>query len=662
MKRILLLSALVAAGASVYAADAKLTDGLKLTGKISPRLVKVIETRHGAATAEIEPVAPGRRVPAKETAKERLDSVVGFNSDGSKGTLMKFVYDDNGWWIESYNHLYDRLSNSWGEPVESFICTRREDGNIISERNMYGADYGVRQDYEYDDRGRGISLITYSKDGPGADWVPQQKGEYTYDDNDNIIEEFTYFWNTETSDWVYVNHNMATWDDKHRQLSLESYDWDGSNWKPYQKYDYRWFDGPYDPDWVEGTEKERFTYRGEYMIVDGEWMLVFITENKFNEDGRIVSQSQKTYNRQYDNFYGGDDFEGRVYFNTSWKSHIEYDERGLRTVDQTFQYVPGPEEKMFELGFVKFEEFPQDNGDFIILGTNQNNIYDDNGKVTGTKEIDKTWIGYNARCQKLWVYEEQPQGANGVMVPLLEDKLAYDEKGNLLEYMVYDYIDGVRTPNYWTSYTYDSEGNVSSNTGHVNGAGGLNPIGMPAKVAGTDRDYTITEADRNDNWKLTNRWEYEYANGMQTKKEGTTWDGSGWIKNQGQVNNFDFSVKLEDLLVPQQYEDLYKIESIEYLTGYGDEWVSTESKYYYSELGTVGVDEISGEADSLTYDGSSISMTSGDAAFTVFDMTGMAVLRGCGKSMATDGLAAGVYVVNAEIADGTNRTLKIVVK
>jgi len=660
MKKIFLLSALVA-GASVYAADVKLTEGLQLTGKISPRLVKVTETRHGAVTAEVEPVAPGRRLLTKETASERLDSVVSFNSDGTKGTLMKFVYDTNGWWVESYNYEYDSENNGWGEPVQSFICTRREDGNIISERNMYG-DYGVRQDYEYDARGRGISLISYAKEGEGSDWIPSQKGEYKYDDNDNIIEEFTYYWNTETSDWVNVSHNMATWDEKHRQTSIEGYDWDGTEWQPTQKIDYEWFNGPYDPDYVEGTEKERMTYRGEYIIVDGKWLLAFITENEFNDDGRVISQAQKYYNRQYDNFYGGDNLDGKAYFNTAWKSHIEYDERGLKTVDKTMQYVPGPEEKMFELGFVKYEEFPQDNGDFIILGTNQNNIYDDNGNVIGTKEIDKTWIGYNARCQKLWVYEEMPNGANGEMVPVLEDKMAYDEQGHLLEYMVYDYIDGVRTPNYWTSYTYDSEGNVSGNTGRVNGDGGFSPLGKPANVAGTDRDYTITDADRNDNWKYTNRWEYEYANGVQTQRKGYTWDGSVWINNQGQVNNFDFSVKLEELLVPQAYVDPYKIDSIEYLYGYGEDWLSTESKYYYSDLGSVGVDEIGGEADSLIYDGSSILMTSGDASFTVVDMTGMTVLRGCGKSIATDGLAAGVYVVKAETADGTIRALKIVVK
>lgn len=627
--------------------------------RISPRLNPVMLTKDGHAVVNPVPeVAPARMCKSPEGTVHRLDSVVGYNSDGSKGTLQTFSYDSNNWWVESKKYMWD--DGSWGSPVETFFCTRMENGYVLSEVNMaYG--YGVRNDYKYDDRGRGIEMTSYSLEG--EEWVFTGKGEYDYDDNDNIIEEHTYFWGG--SDWEPSSHNIATWDDKHRQTSIEQYYWDGNGWQPLTKVDYEWYDGPTDPDYVPGTEKERMSYRGEYFVVDGKWMLTCITENYFNEDGRVSGQSWKYYNREYDNWYGGDSFDGMFMLCNSWVSEIKYDERGIQNVNRTLQYVPGPEKKLFELGYVEFMETPKENGDFEVLAINRNNVYDEAGNKTGTRIVDKIWYGYNAAGKKLAVYEELPFGGDGPMVPVLEDKWGYDEYGYLCETMSFDFdSDGNRIPSNWVIERHDAEGNTVEIMGHTNGnTGGIKPLFTRSSDEDAPvyelREYCITDNDREDTWEPTNRWLNTFENGQLITHVGYRWNGDDWENWQGQNNYFDFSVAVEDMMVPQLYTDVYKVDRIEYIYGYGDEWVSTNTYYHYSEQALSSVTEVDADA-LLSFDGRVVRCLDGRTArITVYDMTGGMAMTVSGNEASLADLAAGVYVVKVENADGRQSSMKI---
>ena len=135
-----------------------------------------------------------------------------------------------------------------------------ENGYVLAESNIYSG-YGVRSEYIYDDRNRGIVKTNYSMSPDEEGWVPTSKGEYTYDDNDNIIEEYVYSYDADSEEWVYVNHNYATWDAKGRQTSIDGNYWNGEDWERTMKLEYRWFDGPRDPDLGPGMDPERMTYR-----------------------------------------------------------------------------------------------------------------------------------------------------------------------------------------------------------------------------------------------------------------------------------------------------------------------------------------------------------------------------------------------------------------
>ncbi|MBD5358888.1 MAG: T9SS type A sorting domain-containing protein [Bacteroides sp.] len=653
MKKFLTMAGMMAMLTSLISAE-----------EIAP-LLSPVKVKNGI-TMESMPVKKVSRSPKLlETSAtlQRLDSVVGFNSDGSKGSLQRFEYDDNGWWSETHNYYWDSETQTWGEPVQSIFVERMPNGYVLSEKNMYGG-YGVRADYEYDDRNRGIAMINYSINPGDEEWTPTNKGEYIYDDADNIIEETVSIYDPLNGEWVGLNHNFATWDAKGRQTSIDSFYWNGTDWQRSMKVDYRWFDGPYDPDYVEGTEKERMEYRCEYMEVDGEWLPVFVDQNEFTAEGRVCSQSWKYYNREFDNYYGGDDYDGRVPLCTSWKSKVLHDDMGIEIENRTFNYVPGPEEKMYEVGYCDFQRQDMDNGDFIMLVTNQNHIYDEAGNSVGTKLIDKTWYAYNANGKKLWCYEEMPS-YEGELIPMVEDKWAYDENGRQIATVSYDFEDGMRVPNTWVTMAYDEDGNQIEILGRENASGGLRPFGVRTRSSEsiTDRDYRIGEDDEDENWDFTTHWIFEWENGVQTQRLCYRWNGEDWLNNQGQNNYFDFTVPVEEMMVPEAYTDPYKIDYIEQLYGFGEEWASTRMEYYYSEIANTSVKAV--DEDSLTvrfHDNTIYVYGSEVAAINVYDLSGQNVCSGAASELALDDLSKGVYIVKVLTCGGTAKSVKVYVK
>ncbi len=632
--------------------------------EIAPML-SAVKVKDGVAQESVTGKKMTRSPRHVETSVilQRLDSVVGFNSDGSKGSLQRFEYDANGWWSETHNYYWDSETESWGIPVQSIFIDRMDNGYVLSERNIYGG-YGVRTDYEYDDKNRGISKINYSIAPEDAEWTPTDKGEYVYDDADNIIEETVSTYDVLNGEWIGINHNFATWDSKGRQTSIDSFYWNGEAWQRSMKVDYRWFDGPYDPDYIEGTQKERLEYRCEYMEVDGEWLPVFVDKNEFNAEGRVCSQSWNYYNREFDNYFGGDDYDGRVPLCKSWKSKIGYDELGIETENRTFQYVPGPEEEMFELGYCDFQRQDLENGDFLMLVTNQNNIYDENGNVVGTQVIDMTWYAYNEGGKKLWCYEEMPS-YDGTFIPMVEDKWAYDDMGRQIATVSYDFENGERIPNTWVEVSYDADGNQIEIIGRGNAFGGMRPFGLKSRSAEsiTDRDYLIGEDDENENWDFTNHWTFEWENGVQTQRLGYRWDGDAWLNNQGQNNYFDFTVPAEELMVPEAYTDPYKLDYIEQLYGYMEDWVATRMEYYYSEvINTSGI-SVSEDNVRVCFHDNTVFVSGVEMAkINVYDVSGQYIYSRVASELSLDGIAKGIYIVNVETNGGDIKTVKVYVK
>ena len=248
---------------------------------------------------------------------------------------------------------------------------------------------------------------------------------------------------------------------------------------------------------------------------------------------------------------------------------------------------------------------------------------------------------------------------DGTFIPMVEDKWAYDSDNNLIETVSYDFEGFDRVPNTWVSFAYDADGNQTEVTGRGNAAGGIKPL-KPAKAAFsvTDRDYRVGEDDLDENWEYTNHWTFRWENGVQTERLGYVWDGYDWMNSQGQNNVFDFSVTLKDMMVPEAYTDPYKIDYIEQLHGFGEDWLSTRMQYYYSEVVNSSVDGVvSGCGITLYSD--TVSSGSGEAvSVNVYDISGKVVYSGEGVSVSLSGLDKGIYVVKAMCGD-SSATFKI---
>lgn len=579
--------------------------------------------------------------------------------------LASLKYNENGWWTETHNYYWDAGTESWGEPVQLILVDRMENGYVLAESNIYSG-YGVRSEYIYDDRNRGIVKTNYSMSPDEEGWVPTSKGEYTYDDNDNIIEEYVYSYDADSEEWVYANHNYATWDAKGRQTSIDSFYWDGNEWVRSMKLEYRWYDGPYDPDYIPGAEKERMTYRLEYMEIDGEWLPIFVTENFFNEEGRVSWQSHKYYNRENDNYYGGDNYGGMLMLCTSWISELGYDEVGIQNLSKTYQYVPGKEERLVLLGECEFEREDRDNGDFIQLVTNRVNEFDGEWNVTGDRVVDMCWYAFNKSGKKLWCYEEMPD-YEGNMIPMLEDKWAYDEYNRQTATVSYNFDGSKRILSHWVTVEYDADGNELEVVGRIGTSGGITPLGVGSEENGvggslTDRDYRVGEDDERGDWEYATQWTYDWKNGQQTQRLGYRWDGDVWLNMQGQNNYFDFTVPVEEMMVPEAYTDVYKIDSIEQLYGFGEDWQSTRTVYYYSEVVNTSVDGVEAEYGICYRDNTVYGDGRETIAVTIYDLAGQKVMAAEGTEVSLRTLAKGVYVVEAEAASGVTRTIKVYVR
>ena len=291
-------------------ADGTFFRQFKDNGRIAARL-HAVTTQRGMvlsraglmAERALPAAAPAGRLrlaPAERNAEEgtlKLDSIIQVNVDGTKLQKQQYVYNDQGKEINRKTSYWNASTQTWDEPYEEYDYEWTDYGYILSQRGVYNGQ-GVRMDYKYNDKRQGIEQINYELDADG-NWVPTSKGEYEYDDNDNIISEYVYAWTG--SEWLVATHNTATWDAKKRQTSFESYTWDGSAWVGADKGEYVWFDGPYDPGYVEGSglDPERMSYKYDYFWIDGAWHNYYIFVNDISEtDGRLLGQAEKVLQPQ----------------------------------------------------------------------------------------------------------------------------------------------------------------------------------------------------------------------------------------------------------------------------------------------------------------------------------------------------------------------------
>ena len=114
--------------------------------------------------------------------------------------------------------------------------------------------------------------------------------------------------------------------------------------------------------------------------------------------------------------------------------------------------------------------------------------------------------------------------------------------------------------------------------------------------------------------------------------------------------------------MPPAYTDVYKVDSIERLYGYGEDWMSTREVYYYTEVVNTAVEGVEAEYGICYRDNTVYGDGRETIAVTIYDLAGQKVMAAEGTEVSFRTLAKGVYVVEAESASGVTRTIKVYVR
>ena len=579
-----------------------------------------------------------RKLPTETAGKLKLDSIVITNVDGSNSTKMVFEYNGKGKETSRHNYTWDTSTSTWGTPVEEYGWTWREDGFIISEW-VKGYGQGTRYDYEYNDQNLGVKKTTFTLDEEG-NWVNSNMGTYVYDEAGNMVEEYVYLWNGQ--DWTNSVHNIASWDGKKRQTMYEGYSWDGSRWVGTSKAEYVWFDGPYDPNMQEETNKERMTYKFDYFWTGDRFEPYYIFINKIRDDGRLVGQSERFYNRNIGKWSGGDDWDGKLGSYRTWEGSFTLDEHGNQTYVETMACLPDSSQ-WISLGISTFDwTYAADGSRDGLEQVIQYNYDKDNNKIGETLN-QQLYYAYNARNKKTWLLQ---QVANGTaMEDLFEEKYVYDNNGNLTSSMVWDWVDGKRTPTSWTKYSYNENDELVEFIGLIGGSG-MTPLGVP-KFRGKD----VTDEDEQ-GWTNSSRWTYAYSNGVLVDKKGYMWRNDAWNTNNGQEVEYDWDYPSADAIFPNGWTDPYKINVLRDVYGDGNNgWLAMTRNYYYSELNTSDINAMPHVGKHVKVHPSCVTdnlyvEADGDVHVNIYGVGGMKVLSTSEKVIPMTGMAAGLYIVD----------------
>ena len=582
---------------------------------------KMLETVTASASH-----AEGLRMPRTRSGETtlRLDSVVGFDTDGQKQTLQYFTYNEGGALLHRTNSYYNSLSDGW-DAAEEYDYKYSTEGYLLEE-TMTASGWGTRSEYGYDDQGQRIMQAAYSLDADGMTWVPQQKIESEYDGQGNIVAETLSFWNGDT--WQRDSRNAATWDEKGRQTGYESYIWNGTDWTGSGKQETVYYDGPApEVSGDFGTNRVSYLSRSEWQ--DGAWRMTWFFTNTYDDEGYVIGQSQNHWNGSN---FGGDN--GNL---MTFRNEITYDEHHSEVSATTYRCV-NDSTLWIQLGVVETEWEYDEEGNREGLAVNYVYSYsEDFATRTDTVIGEQKYYGYNADGQQTWLLEQTPD-AEGRMKSDYEEKYRFDSNG-AQTYTASWYFDGdgQRLPNLEQTRTYDEQGNQISMLSRSGSGEAVTPPAAPGAAYDPADD---------EGWTNLTRFDYAYEGSTRIENLGYRWEGGAWLPNMGESVEYDFAYPLETLVVPSAYADPYKIEVIYTLNGDGgDGWLTTEQRYYWAEHSATGIAEASRAAFAVTFEDNKLLVEGcADVANYVYSASGMLVYTGHSSSEDLSHLAPGLYV------------------
>lgn len=565
-------------------------------------------------------------------ATMKLDSIIGYNADGSKYTLQAFKYNTQGLTVSQKNSYYNPETGQWNL-AEEYGYEWTDDGLVLDEwSKAYGM--GTRRTYVYNDRGWGIEQIIYDLDMNG-EWKYLEKGEYEYDDNANITGERTYTW--DGTQWQPMTKATSRYDEKNRQIYIESYYWDGAQWVGSDKHEYEWCEKP-DPQPVDPTSTDRFTYSMAYLWDNGTWTPQLMYVQEFDTpDGYITLQKTCWWNGRN---WGGENGSTTVATWTYDEHNAIIDNDGYWCVNDSAAWI-----KSYD-GIYNwtYDEEGNREGGYDIIFMNYDSEYNPTDQYISTRYEE----GYNAdnlvTWRKVWGYDYM----TGDIAEQEEMKRRYDDKGNITYEGRWTWSDGERQPESELTCTYDEDGNIIEESSRTGGSFG----GIIISKAPATRGSEIDDSDL-EGWTNNFHSTYSYEDGTCYERLTYKWNNDKWTTNNGQIVDYDFDRPAESVITPAGWIDPYKIDAVHDLIGDGDEgWTSADKLYYWTEETATGITETSAAAElKARLIGNVLNVTAGDGlTVNLYNASGACVASTKSGAIDMTGMPAGLYIVKAGAA------------
>ena len=565
-----------------------------------------------------------KRIESENTL--RLDSVVGYNADGSKATLQAFKYNTQGLTIGQENSYYNPETGQW-DLAEEYGYEWTDDGLILDE---WGKAYGMgtRHTYVYNDRGWGIEQIIYDLDLNG-EWKYLEKGEYEYDDNANITAERTYTW--DGAQWQPLTKATSRYDEKNRQTYIEGYSWDGSQWVGSIRKIYEWCDKP-DPAPVDPEKTDRNTVDMSYVWQNNQWEPCVAYIQEFDTpDGYITMQKICWWNGRN---WGGENGSTSVSLWTYDEHNAITSHDGYLCVNDSAEWV-----KSFESEYTwTYDDEGNREGAFdtYYMSYDNNNNYD----IIGKSLLERYEEAYNPQGQVMWRKIWNVNVMTNELEPVEEIKRRYNEFGEISYEANWTWENGERKPGVEINYTFDADGNVIDQVNRNGGNSGI-PLGAPAT-----RGMDIEPGDL-EGWVNSTHFTYAYENGTRYEKLGYRWKDEQWTTSEGQTVDYDFDHPMESVITPVGWTDPYKIDALHNLFGDGNNgWLESKMLYYWTEHVATGVSEVTAGDVEVRYAGDIITIAAtGDVDVKVYNAGGACVKTSSEKTVDMGGQPSGVYIV-----------------
>jgi hypothetical protein len=544
---------------------------------------------------------------ANAQIKQRLDSVVFTDVDGSNLNKMTFFFNDKFWSIREIRAFWGENINDW-ETVQESTYDWTDTGFLRSFTflfPMYGE--GERVEYTYNSQNLGDSE-TMSQMIENT-WHIVAKNTYKYDDKGNIIELQKFIFDEPTSTWIPEYKEYASYNEHGQQISWEGYRWE-DEWIGDEKEELVW----YSPDMNINTLIQKYSWNAQ----SGDWENFWKREQDFSDAIKITRQEDSYWNPQRGDWTGEVDYFGYGDLLYNDKAVYAYDDRD-REISQIASKLIGG---VWKPGFEYETSWSVDNGEQV--STRKGYRYFSTTSKEHEEDLITRYSPYYTPENEKITYRKETHKINGNWQDLYEEGYVYDNSGNLLEENYWTFENNVKFAEISAKYEYNTDENVT-----------------------ISRTY-LGQRTSEDDWFLNTTITYEYDHNICV--EHLTYLGEELIPESGNGDDYDFNVPVSDLIVfaGGDYNAPYKLLHTYEYVGNGTGFDARTRTFYYSDQ-KVDIKNVNKSGISIYPNPATnvININSfDDVQVSIYNVSGTKLMQTSDRQINVSALAPGIYIID----------------